>query len=110
MRRIYSSQDAAFTIFLKGVLESEGIACTLRNAFLAGGAGELPVNETWPELWVLDDADEDRARRIVEAASQGPSGGPDWTCPSCGELIEGQFDQCWQCGADRPEVPSQPRR
>ena len=21
-----------------------------------------------------------------------------WHCPACGELIEGGFEQCWQCG------------
>ncbi len=21
-----------------------------------------------------------------------------WTCPSCGERIEDQFDACWECG------------
>jgi rubrerythrin len=25
-----------------------------------------------------------------------------WICPSCGETIEGQFDQCWHCGEERP--------
>ncbi len=25
-----------------------------------------------------------------------------WTCALCGEESEGQFTQCWQCGADRP--------
>jgi hypothetical protein len=25
-----------------------------------------------------------------------------WTCPQCGERIEGQFGVCWQCGAERP--------
>jgi hypothetical protein len=102
MQRVYSSQDAALTVYLKGLLETEGIACTLRNALLGGAAGELPVHETWPELWVMHDADAERARAIVAAASAPPVGSP-WTCPSCAESIEGQFDQCWQCGAARPE-------
>jgi predicted amidophosphoribosyltransferase len=25
-----------------------------------------------------------------------------WLCPGCGETIEGQFSDCWQCGAERP--------
>lgn len=24
-----------------------------------------------------------------------------WTCPSCGESIEEEFDACWNCGAER---------
>jgi hypothetical protein len=23
-----------------------------------------------------------------------------WTCPKCGELIEGQFDSCWKCAGE----------
>ncbi|HWB19521.1 MAG TPA: hypothetical protein VG711_04405 [Phycisphaerales bacterium] len=26
----------------------------------------------------------------------------EWTCPKCGEHIEGTFDVCWNCGSDRP--------
>lgn len=25
-----------------------------------------------------------------------------WTCPACQELNPGNFDLCWNCGADRP--------
>ena len=25
-----------------------------------------------------------------------------WVCARCGERLEGQFAQCWNCGADRP--------
>lgn len=31
--------------------------------------------------------------------------GPAWTCRRCGEECEGQFAQCWNCGAERPEEP-----
>lgn len=27
---------------------------------------------------------------------------PPWKCAQCGEECEGQFTQCWRCGADRP--------
>ncbi len=27
--------------------------------------------------------------------------GKDWTCSGCGEEIEGQFTECWQCGTSR---------
>ena len=30
---------------------------------------------------------------------------PGWTCPSCQEGNEGQFVQCWNCGANGPEGP-----
>jgi rubrerythrin len=31
-----------------------------------------------------------------------------WLCTSCGENIEGQFSECWNCGHDR--YGAKPRR
>lgn len=103
MHRLYSSQDAAFTQYLKQLLEAAGIACVIRNTYLSGAAGELPVNETWPELWLLSEADRARAERIVAEATQEGAPAPDWICPRCGERVEGQFGRCWNCGAEAPE-------
>jgi hypothetical protein len=99
MKRIYVSSDALMVGHLEAVLRERGIVCMVRNRYLAGGAGELPPNELWPELWV-DDEDEAIARRLVEEIL-GTTGdpGPDWTCSHCGEHLEGQFAACWRCGA-----------
>jgi len=32
-----------------------------------------------------------------------------WVCPSCRESIDGDFDVCWRCQAERPGVPSATR-
>ena len=29
----------------------------------------------------------------------------DWPCLGCGETVPGNFDVCWNCGADRAGVP-----
>ena len=79
-----------------------GIRCLLRNQYLAGALGELPVNECWPQVWVVDAADAPRAARLIEAAlpREAPPGEA-WTCPACDERLEAQFAQCWRCGALR---------
>jgi len=41
---------------------------------------------------------EGEARRIIETKTDEAS----WTCADCGEAVEGQFQQCWQCGSERP--------
>ncbi len=89
--------------YLQQTLEARGIGCVARNRYLQGAVGELPVNECWPELWVLDDRDERLALDIVSALLQDGSGGEHWRCPGCGERMEGQFDQCWNCGMERPK-------
>jgi hypothetical protein len=52
-----------------------------------------------------------RAREIIagqlEAARRLAQDRSAWNCPGCHEDIEGQFDTCWNCEAQRPE-PSAP--
>ena len=58
-----------------------GIQSELRNQYLAGALGDLPMLETWPQLYV-DDADE-QARCAPGAGHD--RGGSAWTCEECGE-------------------------
>jgi hypothetical protein len=87
---------------LKNILEIYGIDCVVRNIYLAGAVGELPPIECWPELWVVDDADYPRAGEILEKvlAPLGSVKKP-WQCSKCGEEVEGQFSECWNCGWER---------
>jgi hypothetical protein len=104
MKMLYSGQNSLIVNHLRNLLESQGIACRVKNEFLAGGAGEIPVIDTWPELWVEDDNDYERAGEMVRTHLRDePSHLPDWDCPRCGERIEGQFTACWNCGQSRPE-------
>lgn len=101
MRRVYTAHSPLMVGHMRNILESEGIRCVVRNEGLLGGAGELPPNETWPELWVEREIDEARARRLVEEAlAYEPTGKP-WTCKGCGEVLEPQFTECWNCGQHR---------
>lgn len=84
---------------LKERLEQEGIACLLRNVELSSALGEIPFLECLPELWVIDDEMYPRARMLLKGWSDmGAQAGEPWTCPGCGETLEGQFDACWNCG------------
>ena len=104
MRKVYTSDNGAIIGHLRQVLENHTIPCIVRNDFLLGGAGELPVNETWPEIWVIDDGDFDRAHALVDAiVATAHASQPPWHCASCGEQMEGQFTDCWRCGASRPD-------
>jgi len=101
MKRVYGSDDRMLVGHLHEMLEAHGIACMVRNDYLGGGAGDLPPNECWPELWVVETADWERAKALVDA-QLGPTMTTPWTCPGCGETIEGQFAQCWSCGHKAP--------
>ena len=104
MRKVYSSDNGVIIGHVRQMLENNAVRCIVRNDFLIGGAGELPVNETWPEIWVIDDRDFDRARALVDAVvATANASEPRWRCASCAEQIEGQFTDCWRCGTPRPE-------
>lgn len=104
MIKVYESDDRVLIHHLKNMLETEGIECLVKNDHIHTLAGEVPMVDTWPELWVADDDLADRARQIVERSANQPApGGPDWVCAQCGETHEPQFSQCWNCGADKPD-------
>ncbi len=98
MKLLYSSTNALVVNHLYNLLESEGVACRMKNEFLYSAAGEIPPTEIWPELWV-EEADFDEAKTIMTEALADKSDLPKWHCHKCGEWIEGQFDLCWSCGA-----------
>jgi hypothetical protein len=83
------------------VLTRAGIRANVQRLFLAGAAGELPPDQCAPEIWIEDDAQVERAREIMNDLQNVPQ--RRWFC-TCGELIEGGFDQCWSCGALMPQA------
>jgi Putative prokaryotic signal transducing protein len=104
VRRIFSSWNLAAAHHAKNLLEVEGIRCRVRNEVLSSGMGELPPIECQIELWVLNDADAERAERILKFGTLRPEErGKVWRCGRCGEVSEAQFTQCWRCGAFRSE-------
>ncbi len=104
MKRLYGSDDRTLIAHLRALLEARGIACVVRNEYLGGAAGELPPHECWPELWVVEARDWERARALI-AEETAPADATPWTCPGCGEVIEGQFARCWNCGRAAPAEP-----
>ncbi len=82
MKEIYSSQSPLYCWLLKGILESEGIPCEVRNEYLGQIAGGIPVDQTWPKLFIANDADFDRAKRIIEENRPKLADAPTF-CPNC---------------------------
>lgn len=94
-----SLPDAAHVCNL---LRASGIDATLRNECLVGALGDIPLPETWPQVWVEDARDLERARAVFRSLRR-PAESPSWTCRGCDEWLEGQFTACWRCGATRPD-------
>jgi hypothetical protein len=89
---------------LKSLLERNGIEFLVKSEHMFAIAGGVPFTECYPELWIMDDRDFDRASKLIHVWLQ-PSKEPGvaWRCETCLETIEGQFDLCWNCQASRPD-------
>jgi hypothetical protein len=91
-----SLQDAHI---LLGLLRAQGIDARILNAGAHGVLGEIPFDQTYPELWLVDPADLDRARIVFEGFDRPVASGPDTICPVCAQESPASFAVCWHCGA-----------
>ena len=103
MKQLHAARHAVEAHLIRGFLISHGISAEVRGEFLTSGWGELPVDVC--SVWVTDDAQFEAANELLQAFLKGSFArmfsGEGWTCPRCGEKLEGQFTQCWSCGASR---------
>ena len=99
MKRVFSSHNLQVAHHTRNLLEAEGIRAVVRNEMLSSAMGELPPAECQVEVWVVRESDFEKAAQILRNP-RGRNEAP-WNCDSCGEAIEGQFTQCWRCGATR---------
>jgi hypothetical protein len=105
MKPLHTARHAAEAHLIRGYLESQGIAALVRGEFLTGGIGELPADVC--QVWVVIDGEAMRARELLRQFLRGDAtrvhAHEGWRCHRCNENIEGQFTNCWKCGADRPD-------
>ena len=99
LKRIYSSHNLAAVHHARNLLETEGIRAVVKNEFLSSAMGDLPPAECQAEVWVLHEKDFQVAETILRSLN-AQNDLPSWKC-ACGETCEGQFTQCWRCGAYR---------
>lgn len=95
MKKIYSHENNFIVHNMKNLVEAAGIEVFLKNEFAQGAVGDLSAFDAWPELWVINERDFDKASEIVRAAQR--SNNADWVCNQCGEVNAAAFEICWQC-------------
>lgn len=103
MKKLYEAKDLPEAHILRGLLETAGIDAIVRGQSLDPLRGAIPLTEQ-PSVWIMDDADEERAVPILEEyleRVEDPREHSPWTCSSCGEEIAPQFTECWSCGTSR---------
>ena len=107
MKQVYIARNPADAHLLAGILEEYGISCDVRGEELWTALGALPVTPgTQPAVWIRDDNRYEEAEKLVwqyqnKTLTANTVDGP-WKCPKCGEELEAQYTECWQCGSSRP--------
>ena len=101
MVRIYSAATLPDAHLVRGLLGQAGIDARVFNENLQGGLGEIPFTHAYPEVWIVNEDDLQRAREVIGQIER-PAAGPisSMVCPRCQEISPGHFQVCWNCGKE----------
>ena len=100
MKRLISAPNLVVATLWADLLRQAGVETRVLRAYASSILGELPPDQSLPEVWVADPADHERALRLLDELRHPLV--RHWSCPACGETIDGPFEQCWQCGCAMP--------
>ena len=97
MHEVFCHWDTSTVGLVNVLLQDAGIRTVLRN-WDACNITEIPIPAIYPNVCVLRKEDSDWAKEIISAfrKSSETTGNP-WICHECGEQVESNFLECWQC-------------
>lgn len=106
---VYLAADTPQAHFLRNLLAEAGIDAEVIGGTISSSLG-LPAGiEAAPSVLVRK-ADEARARELLTEfekihAQPHPDAepAPAWKCSACNEMVDDDFDVCWNC--QNPRVP-----
>ncbi|RTZ15749.1 DUF2007 domain-containing protein [Vibrio aquaticus] len=96
--KVYSASTPTEAHIVCELLKTQRIHCEVRGEGIFGLQGEIPFGESSaPYVWLFDEEKLALAQQTLKEyeASQHQE---NWQCNGCGEINEGQFGACWQCG------------
>lgn len=96
MKKVYTNEISLLVSNMKNIIEAQEIEVFIKNEYAQGAVGEVSAFDTWPEVWVVNDTDFNRAMEIVNS-SQRSDNTVDWTCKNCAEENDSSFEVCWNC-------------
>ena len=102
MKRLTRAPNLAIATLWADLLTHAGVAATVQRMYASSIAGELPPDQALPEVWITDDDELEHARILLHELRHPRH--RHWACRSCGEVVDGPFEQCWNCGAAMPEL------
>ncbi len=101
MKRLLQAPNLALATLWADMLSGVGIVATVQRSYASSIAGEIPPDQSLPEVWLEDAAEHGRAQALLHEWQHAPH--RHWACPGCSEIVDGPFEQCWNCGRLRVE-------
>ncbi len=105
MKRVYSTDNIAKAWNIRNVLEQHDIAAVVKNQQLYSVAGEIPVTECLPEVWVKPLYFARAEQIILEIENSSQLEDSEWHCRDCGESNAANFALCWNCESGDEKSP-----
>lgn len=100
MELIHTTEDLISIHHAKNLLETAGLESVIKNHSLSGLTGEIPIQECWPQLWLVDESKMELAQKIIAEIKAPEVKGEIWVCENCGEKHSSQFSDCWNCNGE----------
>ena len=98
MYEVFRHWDTATVGLVNCLLEDAGIKTILRN-WEGSNIVEIPIPVIYPNVCVLNKEDFERAKELISAFRKSPKiNREDWRCEKCGESVDHELNECWNCG------------
>lgn len=98
MFKLYSAGNIQDAYIVQGLLNEAGIETRILNEYAQGGVGEIPFTQAYPEIWLINESDRNKAKEIITQYDSRPRPGEDLFCAHCQEPNPDTFETCWHCG------------
>ena len=98
MKRVYCAANLPDAHLVLHLLRSEGIDARVFNENLQGGLGDIPFTHAYPEVWIENADDFERARQLIKTRERTPANSGTIKCGKCNEENPRNFQLCWNCG------------
>ena len=100
MKRVFTCSNTLELQAYKEALKRADIDIFVKNEYIAGAIGEVPFTEAWPEIWIIQETDEQDAIDLCQKLEQEmKKPKQEWQCHHCDEINDGSFEFFWQCEA-----------
>lgn len=98
MFKVYSAGNIQDAYLVQGLLNEAGIESQILNEYAQGGTGEIPFTQAYPEIWLVNESDTEKAKEIIRLFETRQQPGEEIVCCKCHEPNPDTFETCWRCG------------